>query len=556
MKSPFKFLDAFDLSDKDYFFGREKEVAELYKMVNQNRLILVYGQSGTGKTSLVQCGLASQFESVDWYQIFVRRGEDINESLDDALRKALKDELYDTYVETVEEIYAQYVRPVYLLFDQFEELFILGTPEERLKFFTTIESLVEARLPCRIIFIMREEYLAHLYEFEKVIPTLLDRRLRVEPMSFKNVASVIQRSFESFNVSLDNPESNTEEIVEKLRAGSGEIQLPYLQVYMDMLYREDYKRTYPSGPPDNERFPPLRITSNEIQAFGEIGNVLEKFLDEQTASLQAHLSVKYPNISQNCVIRILDLFVTEEGTKKPIPYTREEETIHLPENITKVVSDIGVPVLSESLHELENFRILRITDDTIELSHDTLAKLIDKNRSDEQRHLNTILRQIRSAYEASRETQEFLTRKQLAAYEPYLSKLNMDWELANFVNGSKEYVESQQKAEIERQEREKALEREKQEQLAATKRQRIISLIVGTALIVTTVSTIYALIQTNQLKKNQELLEAARQEAENNTVLAQQARRDLIEANAINEADKVEDIIERAIKTRRTGSYE
>ena len=62
MKSPFKFLDAYTLKDKEVFFGREEEVANLYQMVNKNRLILVYGQSGTGKTSLVQCGLAGEFD--------------------------------------------------------------------------------------------------------------------------------------------------------------------------------------------------------------------------------------------------------------------------------------------------------------------------------------------------------------------------------------------------------------------------------------------------------------------------------------------------------------
>ena len=33
MKSPFKFLDAFTLKDKDAFFGRDQEIDTLYSLV-------------------------------------------------------------------------------------------------------------------------------------------------------------------------------------------------------------------------------------------------------------------------------------------------------------------------------------------------------------------------------------------------------------------------------------------------------------------------------------------------------------------------------------------
>ena len=51
MNSPFKFLDAYTAKDKDLFFGRDKEVKELYNKVLMTSLVLVYGKSGTGKSS-------------------------------------------------------------------------------------------------------------------------------------------------------------------------------------------------------------------------------------------------------------------------------------------------------------------------------------------------------------------------------------------------------------------------------------------------------------------------------------------------------------------------
>ena len=88
MNSPFKFLDAYTIDDRQAFFGREEEVAALYDMVTRNRLMLVYGQSGTGKTSLIQCGLAARFDATDWYPLFIRRQTDINQSLAQRLRQA------------------------------------------------------------------------------------------------------------------------------------------------------------------------------------------------------------------------------------------------------------------------------------------------------------------------------------------------------------------------------------------------------------------------------------------------------------------------------------
>ena len=56
-KYPFKFLDSYNVNDKDIFFGRDDEIKTLYEMVFQNPMVLVYGASGTGKTSLIQCVL-------------------------------------------------------------------------------------------------------------------------------------------------------------------------------------------------------------------------------------------------------------------------------------------------------------------------------------------------------------------------------------------------------------------------------------------------------------------------------------------------------------------
>lgn len=84
--TPFKFLDSYTRDDQDIFFGREKEIEELYYKIFESNLLIVYGSSGTGKTSLIQCGLASKFHDADWMPIIIRRSSNINESIKKTLQ--------------------------------------------------------------------------------------------------------------------------------------------------------------------------------------------------------------------------------------------------------------------------------------------------------------------------------------------------------------------------------------------------------------------------------------------------------------------------------------
>src|SRR5882762_9551450 len=47
----------FRKEEKDRFFGRETEVRELLSLVTAHRALLLYAQSGSGKSSLLNAGL-------------------------------------------------------------------------------------------------------------------------------------------------------------------------------------------------------------------------------------------------------------------------------------------------------------------------------------------------------------------------------------------------------------------------------------------------------------------------------------------------------------------
>ncbi|MCO6493636.1 MAG: ATP-binding protein [Phaeodactylibacter sp.] len=238
--SPFKFLAPYDKEDKELFFGREEEIRQLHRMTFESDLLLVYGQSGTGKTSLVQCGLASCFDDSDWLDIYIRRRQDINRSFEETLRqKALRPVKEEAGLpEMVQAIFKDYLRPVFLIFDQFEELFILGAAEEQVLFVRNLQELMAAGLNCKAIIILREEYLAHLYQFEEYLPTLFDKRLRVELMSPANIRKVIRETCRQAGIGLEPEKETVAAVMDNIHDSKSGTQLAYLQVYLDKLWQQ------------------------------------------------------------------------------------------------------------------------------------------------------------------------------------------------------------------------------------------------------------------------------------------------------------------------------
>ena len=58
--NPFPGLRPFTQEEDYLFFGREEQTIELLKRLGGNRFVAVVGTSGSGKSSLVRCGLLSQ----------------------------------------------------------------------------------------------------------------------------------------------------------------------------------------------------------------------------------------------------------------------------------------------------------------------------------------------------------------------------------------------------------------------------------------------------------------------------------------------------------------
>src|SRR5260221_3174003 len=55
-----------------FFFGRTQETEELLRMIRREALTVVFGPSGTGKTSLLNAGVFPRLEKESFLPIYVR----------------------------------------------------------------------------------------------------------------------------------------------------------------------------------------------------------------------------------------------------------------------------------------------------------------------------------------------------------------------------------------------------------------------------------------------------------------------------------------------------
>jgi len=299
MKSPFKFLDAYSKDDKDIFFGREKEVEEIYERLFKGNLILIYGASGTGKTSILNCGIANRFQDSDWFPVNIRRRNNLLESVRKEIDKlALTPIPADKSLsDAFHSLYLDFFKPVYVIFDQFEELFISGNPEEQKLFLEFLTDLLGRGYNIKVIITIREEYLAYFSEFEEKIPNFFDNRYRVEHMTPTKAEEVIVKSCRNFNIEIKEPKKVSREIIKNISAEDAyRVELTYLQVYLDRLFHQYVEN----------RQPPVIFAKELIDDVGDIKDVLSVFLEEQIAK------VEEPEVAWT----ILKAFITSGGTKK------------------------------------------------------------------------------------------------------------------------------------------------------------------------------------------------------------------------------------------------
>ena len=228
-ESPWLGLRPFSEDVREYFFGRDAEVRDLFQRVVHKPLTVLFGRSGLGKTSLLQAALVPRLRDAGFLPIVLRldyadSGEPLLRQFVDALSAALAPALPGLHA-SLSRLPLEAALPWLLfhdpilgltspespravvLLDQFEEIFTLGqaTPERQkatVEFLEMLADLVENRVPeslrtrletdddladrldyaarpVKILVSLREDFLHLLERYRGRMPAIMDNRFEL-----------------------------------------------------------------------------------------------------------------------------------------------------------------------------------------------------------------------------------------------------------------------------------------------------------------------------------------------------------------------------------------
>jgi WD40 repeat protein len=387
--------------------------------------------SGTGKSSLIHCGLANKFRETDWLPLVIRRGANIIGSMSEGIKSASITKQENKFASPgdfkkgVRSLYLDHYKPVFFIFDQFEELFIFGGKDERREFIHIVKSLIDSDLQCRLIFIMREEYMAWITEFEKVIPSFFANRIRIEKMSHRNALDAIKEPCKVFNINTE--EGFAETLLEKLSPGSTEVELTFLQVYLDKIFR--LAQSEIKSVKEDEK---ITFTLSLLQKTGNVSDLLGSFLDDQISLMD----------NPDTAMTVLKAFVSDKGTKRP---ANESETI---DNVRSLGKELSQKQITELLQIFVNLRVLRDKDDhgRYELRHDALAIKIFEKFTLTEKELLEVRKFVENAYSNFENRGVFLSKDDLEYLSSYENKLTLPDHLKNFLDESHRKIQFRKRA--------------------------------------------------------------------------------------------------------------
>lgn len=217
--NPYKGLQAYEPTDASHFFGREAVIQELLERIHQQKLVIVAGASGTGKSSLVKAGIIPRLMEEDFVPLMMRPGHRPVEQLQLLLPDLQPPEDY----------------PCVLVIDQFEEVITLcHDEEERAAFLDSIKVLVSTQAVLKICITIRSDFEPQ-FEASSLGPIWQEARYVVPGFTSRDLHEIIEQpAFQ--RVILFDPPDLPEKIVEDVQNAPG--ALPLLSFTMSELYEK------------------------------------------------------------------------------------------------------------------------------------------------------------------------------------------------------------------------------------------------------------------------------------------------------------------------------
>lgn len=290
---PYRSLSYFSesLNDAQVFHGRTQLTESLVEHIrNKERLIAVFGASGSGKSSLIRAGLLYQLKlgqaipgSNNW--IYLEPFPPTNNPLTKFYEVIEKtEELAPIFRELKESKthnsegqedklsgqelvgFFQKVKddksPIVIIIDQFEECFTMGNQETTIEFITLLTELVKTLPNLYLIIGMRSDFRGRLREFPDFSQAIM-AKINVEHLNREEIQEAIEKPAEFVGLGIES--SLKQQLINDVEDYPG--SLPLLQYTLTELWNEARKQ--------GEQF--LRLET--YTTLGGIEGTLEKRAD-------------------------------------------------------------------------------------------------------------------------------------------------------------------------------------------------------------------------------------------------------------------------------------
>lgn len=396
--SPYRGILPFRYADRAFFFGRERVIEDLYAKILLYRLVVLFGESGVGKSSVINAGIipALQKEGCQAERLRVSPGYENAPILieriegDAGSSTAFLPSIFladrtgttealeripcavDEFVNAIRS--APYGTIPLLIFDQFEELFTLfsskGGEDDRLKMLaqnqileTIYELAHDQELEVKILIIIREDFLGKLEIFARKYPQIFDHRVRLGHLDTTEAKRAIVGPFKegsAFRAKITGSLADT--IVEDLACheGQGVVHATQLQIVCDRLWQK-YSSTR------------HEITEKEFEDEGKVKGLLKGYLASELEKLGA--------VHRPQAIRILANLITDSDTRDIV----SEDKL---KSLLMSQSSERMETLAATLKSLEERRIINRTTQRDNFYYEVASEyLIDPIKREKQRLL-------------------------------------------------------------------------------------------------------------------------------------------------------------------------
>lgn len=388
--NPFPGLRPFSINESHLYFGREGQVDDILVKLSAHRSVTVMGYSGSGKSSLMHCGLvpvlyggfmtqtgphwhiikvrpgtspiANLADAIIDYQISIQQIEELDREIHKTIISSVLRSSSDGLVEIAKYIQSKTNENVFFMIDQFEELFRYdessgdGHSNDATAYVNLILNAVhQTKIPVYVALNMRSDFIGECSTFTGLTQMINASNYLVPQMTREQKRMAIEGP-----IAVGGGKISTR-LVKRLLADIDrhQDQLPILQHAL--------MRTWDYWVDNRESGEPM-----DLRHYNAIGRI------EQALSLHANEAYDELTSKEKEIAEILFKNVTEKGEdntgmRRPVRITTVSEIAEASDaDVIKVVENFRKPGRSFLMPDAST----KLTNDSVvELSHESIMRI-------------------------------------------------------------------------------------------------------------------------------------------------------------------------------------